>query len=91
MKTRIELTLTRYVKNPNTKTTYIEVEREVKEVTEQQHANATSKETVRFMKRLGGSESSVMAYTCNGYKCVKSVSISPNRQNKTVREYSFTC
>lgn len=87
---KIILTTTKFVKNPNTKTTYIEVEKETKEIPEQHYINATSKNTVRFMKRLGGSESSVMAYTCAGYKCVKSVSISPDRENKTVREYSFT-
>jgi len=86
---KITQTTTRFLKNPNTKTTYLQQSQEIREVTEQEHENATGKETMRWFKRLGGSESRVMAYTCNGYKCIKSVSISPDRENKTIREYEF--
>lgn len=89
MSIKIIQTTTRFIKNPNTKTTYIQTEQETRECTETEHKNATSKETMQWFKRLGGSESRVMAYTCNGYKCIKSVSTSPDRQNKTVREYDF--
>lgn len=87
--TKIILKTSKFVKNPNTKTSYILTETETQEVTEQQHKNATCKETMQFFKRLGGSEGRVFAYTCNGYKCIKSTSISPDRQSKTVREYEF--
>ena len=87
--TKIIQKTTRFEKNPNTKTTYIQVSKESKEVTSQEHENATSKEAMRWFKRLGGSESRIMGYTCGGYKCIKSVSVSPDRENKTVREYEF--
>jgi hypothetical protein len=87
--TKIILKTSRFTKNPNTKTSYILTEEETQEVTEQQHKNATSPDTMKFFKRLGGSESRVMSYTCNGYKCIKATSISPDRQSKTIREYQF--
>lgn len=89
MAIKIIQTTTRFIKNPNTKTTYIQTEQEQRECTETEHHNATGKDTMQWFKRLGGSESRVMAYTCNGYKCIKNISTSPDRQNRTVREYDF--
>jgi len=86
---RIVETKTKLEKNPNTKTTYIELSKEVKDVTEREHGLTTSDDTCKWFRRLGGSETKTMAYTCNGYVCVKLVSSSPDRQSKTVREYEF--
>ena len=89
MEIKIIETITRFIKNPNTKTTYNQVEQEKNEITEKNYNYATNIDTIKFMKRLGGSESKQMRYTCYGYKCVKSVSISPDKENKTIREYTF--
>jgi hypothetical protein len=72
------------------KVTYKTVEETVTEVTAQQHRQATSAETVKFFKRLGGSEHITRAYTCGGYLPVKVISTSPDRESRTVREYTFT-
>ena len=82
-------TKTKLTKNPNTKTTYIVESTKVKEVTEKQHNLTTNDDTCKWFRRLGGSETKQMAYTYNGYVCVKLTSVSPDRQNKTVREYKF--
>jgi hypothetical protein len=87
--TQITLTEKRYVKNPNTKTTYILETTETTNVTEKQHSLTTNNDTCKWFRRLGGSETKQMEYTCAGYKCTKLTSVSPDKQNKIVREYSF--
>lgn len=86
---KITLTKTQLVKNPNTKTTYLVDSIETSEVTETEHQLATCDDTVKWFRRLGGSESVQRAYTCRGYVVVKVVSTSPDRQRKTIREYKF--
>lgn len=85
--TTITLTETRYIKNPDTKTTYVEVEKETKEITEREHYLYF--DSVKFFRRLGGKESITNAYTCNGYKGIKLVSTSPDKQTKVIREFKF--
>lgn len=85
---KIEQKTERFCKNPNTKTTYLLEESEVNEITEQQYRNVI--ESASFFRRLGGSVSQQMAYTCYGYKVVKDTSTSPDRKSKTVRTFKFT-
>lgn len=89
MNTVITLTETKLIKNPNTKTTYIVESKEVSEVTSRQHSLATCDDTVKWFRRLGGSETVERSYTSAGYLVTKLVSTSPDKQNKTVREYTF--
>ena len=77
------------VKNPNTKTTYLEESRGVEEITETQYKNICSDDTLKWFRRLGGSESAQRGYTCRGYRVVKLTSTSPNKQSKTIREFKF--
>ena len=86
---QITETKTKLVKNPNTKTTYNVVSTETEIITEKQHGLTVSDDTCKWFRRLGGSEVKTMSYTCNGYKCIKLVSTSPNKENKTIREYKF--
>jgi len=85
----IILTTKVYIKNPNTKTSYILESTENETVTREQHRYITSDETCKWFRRLGGSETAVRGYTCDGYKVVKLTSTSPNRQIKKVREFDF--
>ena len=85
----IELTITKQVKNPNTKTTYKNESIEVKTITDKEYHLITNNDTVKWFRRLGGSESLQRAYTCAGYKVYKLTSISPDKQNKTIREFKF--
>ena len=89
MNTIITLTETRLSKNPNTKTTYIVDSKKIETVTEKQHRLTTCDETVKWFRRIGGSETKRMNYTCLGYVCTKLTSISPDRQTKVVREYNI--
>ena len=86
---KITLTETRFTKNPNTKTTYIVESKEVNEVTQKQHDLTTNDDTCKRFRRIGGSETKQMNYTCLGYICTKLTSTSPDRQTKVVREYSI--
>lgn len=84
---QITLTETRLTKNPNTKTTYIVESNKVETITEKQHFLYF--DSVKFFRRLGGSESITNSYTCNGYVGTKLVSISPDKQTKVIREFKF--
>ena len=86
---QIEMLKIKLVKNPNTKTTYLEESRGVEEITETQYKNICSDDTLKWFRRLGGSESAERGYTCRGYKVVKLTSTSPNKQSKTIREFKF--
>ena len=85
----IELTTTKQVKNPNTKTTYLTESKEVTTITDKEYHLITNDDTVKWFRRLGGSESLQRAYTCAGYKVYKLTSTSPDKQNKTIREFKF--
>jgi len=85
---QITLTETRLSKNPNTKTTYIVESNKVETITEKQHFLYF--DSVKFFRKLGGSESITNSYTCSGYVGTKLVSISPDKQTKVIREFKFT-
>jgi hypothetical protein len=85
----IKLTTTKQVLKANTKTVYITESIDFDNVTEQMYNNATNPDTIRFFKRLGGKEHIERAYTCYGYKVVKITSTSPDKSQRTIREYSF--
>ena len=87
--TKITLTTTRYTKKTGTKNGWKLVDTETETVTEQQHKNATGDDTCKWFRRLGGSETKQMGYTCSGYKCTKLTSTSPDKEDKTIREYTF--
>lgn len=85
----ITLTTTKLEKNPNTKTTYIEVSKTVEDIDLEQYHNITSKDTLTWFRRLGVTETATKAYTSQGYKTVKLVSTSPDKQSKIIREFEF--
>jgi hypothetical protein len=87
MKNFAIMTTIHLVKNPNTKTTFIEEERETEQITEQTYRNIVS--SSKYFRQLGGSETHTRAYTCRGYNTIKLTSVSPNRQNKKIYEFKF--
>lgn len=89
MGTIITLTETKLYKNPHTKTTYLQESKEVKEIAEKEYNLNTNSNTIKWFRRLGGSETVTRGCTCDGYKVVKLISTSPDKLNKTVREFNF--
>ena len=87
--TTITETKTKYIKKAGFKNAYMEVSKEVNDITEREHDLTTNDDTCKWFRRLGGSESKQMAYTYEGYKCVKLTSTSPDKERKTVREFKF--
>lgn len=87
MKNFAIMTTIHLVKNHNTKTTFIEEQRETEPITEQTYRNIVS--SSKFFRQLGGSETHIRAYTCRGYNTIKLTSMSPNRQNKKIYEFKF--
>jgi len=62
---------------------------EKREITKQEYRNITAAETIKFFKRLGGSESVIREYTCDGYLITQIKSTSPDREKRTVRIFKF--
>ena len=82
-----ELTRIEYVLKEGTKTVYIETEKDVYQIPEHHYNNIV--DGMRFFRRLGGTETATRCYTSRGYKVVKLVSKSPDRQTKIVRVFNF--
>ena len=85
----IKLIKTNLLKNPNTKTTYLEDKKATTTITEEQYKNITEEGTVRFFRSLGGEEYKVKSYTAYGYTTTRLTSTSPNKEKKTIREFEF--
>ena len=62
---------------------------ETSEIDRKQYENIVDIDTQKFFRRLGGSERMIKNYTCHGYIVVQLTSISPDREIKKVREFSF--
>ena len=86
---KYHVSISHYQKKAGTKTVWGLIDTTEDEITQEQHKNATSDDTIRFFSRLGGSETVTRGYTAAGYIVTKIVSISPNRQEKTVRDYTI--
>jgi len=83
-----KVTTKKLEKNPNTKTTYNEIEQN----TSFMLADNVEKyfvDSMRFFKNLGGKESLQRAYTIQGYSPTLLTSISPDKQNKTIRKFNY--
>lgn len=83
------MTKTSLIKNPNTKTTYIIEGEKTEQITKQHYENITSKQTQKWFRRLGGSETARRSYTSRGYLITKLTSVSPNKQNKSIYTFKF--
>jgi hypothetical protein len=49
----------------------------------------TNKDTLKWFRNLGGSETATKEYTSRCYKITKLVSTSPNKKERTVRTFDF--
>ena len=87
--TTIILNQKEYTKNQNTKTTYLLTNETTEAITQEQYRNITSDETLQFFRRLGGSESKIFGYTCNGYKVTRLTSSNPDKTTKIIRSFEF--
>jgi len=84
-----KITMTTLKQEKTGKVTYKTVETETREITRQEYNNIISPETIRFFKRLGGSESVIREYTRDGYLITEIKSTSPDREKRTVRCFEF--
>lgn len=84
----ISMTKTSQIKKAGTKTVFLTTKVETENITEEQYNNII--ESASFFRRLGGSCYQPKAYTCRGYKVYKDVLTSPDKQTKTIREFTFS-
>ena len=78
-----------FSKNPTTKTTYILEEETTETITKKQYNNICNEETLKWFRRLGGSETAQRGYTCRGYLITKLTSKSPDKNIKIIRKFKF--
>jgi hypothetical protein len=76
-----------FVKKQGTKTAYELTETETGTITETQYNNIIN--SASFFRRLGGSCTQERCYTESGYKVIKDILTSPDRQTKTISEFNF--
>jgi hypothetical protein len=80
---------TELLKNPDTKTTYFTKDEASESITTSQYNNLTKDDTLKWFRRLGGSETAERSYTCRGYNVTKLTSTSPDRGIKIIRKFKF--
>lgn len=78
-----------FSKNPTTKTTYNLEEETTETITKEEYNNICNKDTLKWFRRLGGSETAQRGYTCRGYLITKLTSKSPCRDIKVIRKFKF--
>ena len=86
---KITMTKINEVKKEGTKTVWIKDSKASEVLTRQQYDNCTNYETIAFFRRIGGSETVTRNYTTFGYVPTKIVSTSPDKQKRTIREFTF--
>jgi hypothetical protein len=86
---QVTLKITKLVKKKSTKTVYNVESIETKQIDWEHYKKIVDPKTSQFMRILGGSESVTKSYTCRGYNVVKVVSTSPDKENRTIREFEF--
>ena len=62
---------------------------ETKEIDNTQYENMVSEDTVKFFRRIGGSEIVTRSYTYYGYLPVEVISCNPGRTIRKVRVFAF--
>jgi hypothetical protein len=62
---------------------------ETKEIDMRQYNNITNDDTLKWFRRLGGSETATRNYTSRGYNVTKLISTSPDKSIKVIREFNF--
>ena len=65
---------------------YLTIEEVTKTITEEVYNNITSKETIKFFRRLGGTEKA----TRKGGRVTKLVSTSPSGELRKIRTFVFS-
>lgn len=83
------MTTIEYRIKPGTAAVWEAVKRSSKALTERQYRNITDTETLRFFRRLGGSEYAERHYTCRGYLIGRLLSTSPDRSIRRERLFDF--
>ena len=86
---KITMNTINQVKKEGTKTVWETIEENTSIINEEHYNNCTCDDTLRFFRRLGGSETLTRSYTKCGYLVTKLVSTSPDKQKRTIREFSF--
>jgi len=78
-----------YQLKAGTRTVWELIESEISNITKEQYTSITNDETLRFFRRLGGSEYALRGYTRVGYLITELISKNPNKNIKIVRSFNW--
>ena len=82
----LKLTEERQVKNGKK---FVTTEKTEKVIDSKQYNNITNSDTLKWFRRLGGTESAQKNYTSRGYNVTKLISTSPDKSERVVRIFDF--
>lgn len=82
----LKLTEERQVKSGSK---FVTTEKTEKVIDSKQYNNITNSDTLKWFRRLGGTESAQKNYTSRGYNIVKLISTSPDKSERVVRIFDF--
>ena len=87
----LEITLIteRYKKEENKKTVYKLVSEKTETIDMRVYNNITSDDTIKYFRRLGGTETIQKRNTCIGHVITKLTSTPPDKQSKIVRNFKL--
>ena len=87
----LEITLIteRYKKEENKKTVYKLVSEKTETIDIRVYNNITSDDTIKYFRRLGGTEIVQKRNTCIGHVITKLTGTSPDKQSTTVRNFKL--
>ena len=80
----------RFEKKANTKNSFFSVKTEEKEIDYSAYKRIVDANTLRWFRRLGGSETAQRSHTCRGYLVTKLISRNPDRDTKVIRTFTFS-
>ena len=80
----------RFEKKANTKNSFFSVKTEEKEIDYSTYKKIVDANTLRWFRRLGGSETAQRSHTCRGYMVTRLISRNPDRDVKVIRTFTFS-
>ena len=85
----ILMTKTNYTKIKHLKNSWKQEKETTEKIDKITYSRIVSADTLKWFRRLGGSETAERSYTCRGYNVTKLTSTSPDRGIKIIRKFKF--
>jgi|8_EtaG_2_1085327.scaffolds.fasta_scaffold190900_2 hypothetical protein len=85
----ILMTKTNYIKIKHLKNSWKQEKQITKKIDKNTYSRIVSDDTLKWFRRIGSSQYVQRSYTCAGYVITYLSSTSPDKTNKSIREFKF--